>query len=123
MSIVIVDDNVTNLVVLKHLAKGQAEQEIHAFTHPEKALDHLAQNRADLVVVDCDMPGLNGIDFTESLRKQHHHSQTPIVMVTAHSEEDVRTRAVAAGVTDFLTKPVNAEEFRLRLRNLLRLTA
>ena len=52
-----------------------------------------------------------------------HHNDTPIVMVTSSSADTVRKEAMAAGVTDFLSKPFDAGEFRMRIRNLLQLTA
>jgi CheY-like chemotaxis protein len=121
--IVIVDDNRTNLIVLKHLAKGNADRPVYTFASSLEARDYLKDSDADIIIVDCDMPNLNGIEFTKVVRSFLRHKSTPIVMVTSHSEDKVREAAISAGVTDFLTKPVNPEEFRGRVRNLLRLTA
>jgi DNA-binding response OmpR family regulator len=122
MSIVIVDDSITNLIVLKHLAKTHGERPILTFSNPEGARDYLSCNSADLVIVDCEMPGLDGISFISQMRAFRHHGKTPVLMVTNHREGEVRHAALAAGATEFLSKPVNAAEFKLRLRNLLQLT-
>ena len=55
------------------------------------------------------------------MRKLTHHIDTPIVMVTNHSESEIRRQALEAGATDFLSKPFDASEFKVRMRNLLRL--
>ena len=57
MSIVVVDDSMTNLVVLKHMAKGNSSLPVHTFTKPEIAVEYLSKNGADLIIVDCEMPG------------------------------------------------------------------
>ncbi len=121
MSIVVVDDSMTNLVVLKHMAKGNSSLPVQTFTKPEMAVDYLSKNEADLIIVDCEMPGMNGIDFISTMRKLAHHIDTPIVMVTNHSESEIRRQALEAGATDFLSKPFDASEFKVRMRNLLRL--
>ncbi len=121
MCIVIVDDSTTNLVVLKHLAKANGSVPVCTFSKPEMAKDFLSGNPADLVIVDCEMPGLNGIDFIAAVRRFRHHADTPIVMVTHHSDTEIRTQALTAGATEFLSKPVDASEFKVRIRNLLQL--
>ena len=123
MSIVIVDDNVTNLVVLKHLAGGLSYQPACTFSKSEIARAYLSPNNAMLIVVDCNMPDLSGIDFTPIVRGFLHHRHTPIAMVTSHSEDKIRMKALQSGITDFLSKPVNPVEFRRHLRHLLELTA
>jgi putative two-component system response regulator len=121
LKIVIVDDSATNLVVLKNLAKNHGEREIITFRVSQEAHDYLAQNTADLVVADCEMPDMDGIRFIDLVRGFEHHRKTPIIMVTSHTEATVRHEALAAGATEFIGKPVDANEFRLRVRNLLAL--
>ena len=122
MTIVIVDDSVTTLIVLKQMAKSMGGLPVTTFSVPNDALDYLARNPAHLVVVDCEMPDINGVDFIRAVRGSPQHRMTPIVMVTQHSDVDLRECALQAGATDFLSKPVNAAEFKLRLRNLLNLS-
>lgn len=123
MTIVVVDDSITNLVVLKHLASDHSSAAVRAFSKPEEARDYLGANAADIIVVDCEMPGINGIDFIAQVRRLAQHAHTPIVMVTHNQANETRMRALAAGATDFLSKPVDPIEFKVRIRNLLRLKA
>lgn len=121
MAIVIVDDSATNLIVLKRMAGGQSAVPVIAFSSSKAALDHLVAHTADLIIVDCEMPELGGIELISRVRAVSHHCETPIVMVTHHSASEVRREALAAGATEFLSKPVDASEFKVRVRNLLRL--
>ncbi len=120
MSIVVVDDSVTTLVVLKHLTASHATSPIRTFSNPQDAQEFLTACPADLVIVDCEMPGINGIDFIAGVRRVQHHADTPIIMVTHHSGSEVRLRAIAAGATDFLRKPVDPLKFKRKVRDLLR---
>jgi putative two-component system response regulator len=119
MAIVIVDDSPTNLAVLKSLSANVYKGEAKAFTNARSAANHLAGNAADLIVVDYSMPDLNGVDFIIEVRAHPHHRTTPIVMVTHSADLTVRARALEAGATDFLNKPVDAIEYKARLKDLL----
>src|SRR5437016_13784333 len=76
---------------------------------------------ADLVLVDYMMPDMDGIEFVKRLRALPGYEHVPIVMVTVHDDRKVRYAALDAGITDFLTKPVDARECLARCRNLLTL--
>lgn len=119
MAIVIVDDSPTNLVVLKSLSSRIHEGGAMAFVEPEAAASYLEQTAADLVVVDYEMPGLNGVEFIRRVRASVPNKATPIVMVTHSSDRSVRVRAIEAGATAFLNKPVDALEFKTRVADLL----
>lgn len=80
--IVIIDDSPTALVVLKSFAGERGLREVTTFTDPIKGFEFLQQNSVDAVVVDCTMPGLDGIQLTQRLREGDRHKETPIIMVT-----------------------------------------
>lgn len=122
MSIIIVDDSVTNLAVLKCLSAAAGRPDAQSYSNAVTALDALSRGPADVVVVDYSMPDLDGITFIERLRAMPHHAETPVIMVTHSADREVRVRALDAGATDFLNKPVDPAEFKARIRNLLRLT-
>lgn len=119
MPIVIVDDSPTALVVLKSFAAGRGQHDVITFTEPLQALEHLAHASADAIVVDCSMPGIDGIQFTQRLRESANHKETPIIMVTATEGPEVRARAAAAGISAFLEKPVKMAQFKAVLGKLL----
>jgi two-component system, response regulator RpfG len=121
--IVIVDDSPTNLAVLKSLSAKVHNGEAKSFADSRVAAEFLKETPAELIVVDYSMPRLNGVDFIREVRASAANAETPIVMVTQSSDEAVRTAALAAGATDFLNKPVNAIEFKERIKYLLELRA
>ena len=121
MNIVIVDDNAVNLTLMAALARAATGLEPVRFDDPVAALAWCREHGADLIVVDYMMPGMDGHQFIEAVRSTVHLVDVPVVMVTAAGQSAVRRRALEAGATDFLTKPVDSTEIKLRLRNLLQL--
>lgn len=119
MKVVIVDDVQMNVTLLKLLVLKLAEAEAVCFTDPLAALNWCLENDPDLVVVDYMMPGLSGTDLVQRFRVKY--PDTPVLMVTANHELELRHQALAIGVTDFLTKPINNTEFLARAKNMLAL--
>jgi putative two-component system response regulator len=120
-TVLMVDDNMTNLVLVRHLVTRMEGCEAVAFTDPAKALARLETADVDIVLVDYRMPDIDGIEFIRRMRAMPRHEHVPIVMVTTVDERDVLIEALEAGATDFLTKPLEPIEFKVRLRNLLAL--
>jgi putative two-component system response regulator len=75
----------------------------------------------DLVLLDARMPGLDGFEVTRRIRADAEYSDLPIIMVTGLDSREDRLRAVEAGVNDFISKPFELTELRLRTASLLRL--
>lgn len=119
MAIAIVDDSMTTLVILKQMAKKQSFLPAIMFSEARAAIDYLSVTTSELIIVDFEMPDLDGIAFIELVRQMENHKKTPILMVTCHTDPEIRLRALQAGGTDFLSKPVMPEEFKLRIRNLI----
>jgi two-component system phosphate regulon response regulator PhoB len=86
----------------------------------EEALDWLAKNHADLLVLDWGLPGMNGIELCQRLRKEHDHQSLPILFLTGHSSSTDLVEAFEAGADDFVSKPFRAPELRARVLGLLR---
>lgn len=82
------------------------------------ALDLLGTNSVDLIITDVMMPGLNGIDLVDCLRKGGY--ETPILMVTVKDDYRTKKEGFNAGADDYMVKPVNIEEMILRVKALLR---
>jgi two-component system response regulator RpfG len=94
---------------------------VEGFARPVDAVVWATRHVADLVLVDYMMPDMDGIEFVKRLRALPGYEHVPIVMVTVHDDRKVRYAALDAGITDFLTKPVDARECLARCRNLLTL--
>jgi hypothetical protein len=90
-----------------------------AATGPE-ALAQIALQVPDVVLLDVMMPGMTGFEVCERLRADPRASEVPVVMVTALEDRQSRLRGIAAGADEFLTKPVDLVELRVRLHSLAR---
>jgi DNA-binding response OmpR family regulator len=119
MQIVYVDDDANSLAILNRFTKKFRGTEAMTFTDSTKALTYLTGNKADLIVIDYSMPILNGIDFIRAVRAGTANEKTPIVMVTSSSFESLKSKAMQAGATDFVTKPVKPDEFKTRVLDLI----
>ncbi|WP_429931613.1 response regulator [Agrobacterium vitis] len=117
MSILIVEDNATNAMILKHLARKVADDEIIVQADANEALVLCHQTLFDLLIVDQILPGMSGLQFVTMLRQLGRYDQVPIIMVTADNEPGLRQAARQVGITDFLTKPVEALAFRQLIAN------
>ncbi|WP_210527914.1 HD-GYP domain-containing protein [Rubellimicrobium arenae] len=121
MDLCVIDDHRVNLGVLKGVIGSVPGWEAEAFQDPAEALGRCARKVFDLVIVDYQMPGMNGIDVIRHLRADPRFEHVPIVMITADADRGLRIEAIRAGATDFLNKPVDPEELRVRAANLLAL--
>lgn len=119
--VLIVDDAPVNLALFEALVKRLGGCEVSSFGDAVQALSWLNAHDVDLIIVDYMMPLLNGLDFIQSVRSKSGLETVPILMVTANDQKEVRYRALRAGASDFLTKPVDRAEFEARASNLLSL--
>ena len=120
--VLIVDDQLISRMILEQLIRSLGDDaEPVSFSDPIKALEWAKHNRHDLVLTDLKMPNMNGVEFTQWLRKTPSCVDVPVVIVTCVDDPTSRYRALEAGATDFLTKPIDHHECRARCRNLLKL--
>lgn len=118
--IAIVDDQNTNRQVFTMLAKSVTrDTTAEAFADPNTALAWIAHHRPDLIITDYRMPGMDGADFTRSVRAIAGCAATPILVITAYDDPNFRIRALEAGATGFLQTPIKHAEFQNQVRDLL----
>jgi two-component system cell cycle sensor histidine kinase/response regulator CckA len=117
--ILLVDDQESNLRLLERILK-QGGYICHRSLHdPRQCLAVYQEFQPDLLVLDLMMPHLDGVSLMEQLRPQAEGTYLPILVLTADVTAEAKRRALAAGAKDFLTKPLDAIEVLLRIRNLL----
>lgn len=121
MDVVILDDDEMSLLLLETNVSQLRGCRAIRFTHPAESLDWCLAHEPDMVIVDYMMPQMNGIEFTRRFRARPQNADIPVVMVTGREERELRHRALALGINDFLTKPVDSVELTARMRNMLAL--
>lgn len=121
MSIFVVDDNEANRRLLELILGRAGFANIRLFADGVSALTAMEDAQPDVILLDLHMPGLDGFGvLAEVSRRIALDDFLPVLVLTADVDRDARTRALVGGATDFLTKPFDAEEVVLRVRNHLR---
>ncbi len=116
----IVDDEIANVGVLKQMLEQWGCVNVVSTTDPQEALSLYTGYQPDIVLLDLMMPYLDGFTVMEQLRRvSSAASYLPILVLTADTSTPIKLRALAAGASDFLTKPFDAVELSLRIRTLL----
>lgn len=108
-ALVIDDSRAIRRILVKTLK--ELDIEVVEAAHGQEALDKLESGEAtvDLIMVDWNMPEMNGYDFIVAVRGKEQFSEIPIMMVTTESEMSQMTRAIEAGATEYLMKPFTKE--------------
>ena len=119
MKILIIDDDRMTVSLLEQLLQRHGYTRLMGITNSREALETCAAFDPDLILLDLMMPEVDGFTILESLRSDASERFLPIVILTADITEDTKERALEAGATDFLVKPVSQTEALLRIRNLL----
>jgi len=118
--VLVVDDNQQNLELLQAYLEDMDCQTIPANDGPQ-ALDIVADNPPDLILLDIMMPKMSGFEVCKRLKNDPKTSDIPIIMVTALNEFGDIERGLDSGTDDFLSKPVNKLELLARVRTMLKL--
>jgi signal transduction histidine kinase/CheY-like chemotaxis protein len=120
-TVLVVEDNPVNALVAQ-AALEKLGLQVHLAENGQLALDWLSQNKADLILMDCHMPQMGGIEATKRIRaieKQRGLPATPIVAMSASNEPDDHRQCLAVGMDDFVSKPFMPTEMARVLRRHL----
>jgi signal transduction histidine kinase/CheY-like chemotaxis protein len=107
--VLLVEDNPVNQLVAKGML-GKLGCEVIVAAHGGEALDQLEHGEFDLVLMDCNMPVMDGYEASRQIRRSGRWPQLPIVALTANAMSEERERCRAAGMSDYLAKPFRREE-------------
>jgi two-component system response regulator RpfG len=121
-TVLVLDDQSTGRLVLAEVIKSIDKKiNIMMFSDALEAIEYARTMPVDLVLTDYKMPVMDGIETIRQLRNMYPYEQLPIVMTTVVSNREVLYRAFEAGATDYLIRPVDPLECRVRCQNLLNL--
>ena len=120
MKILIVDDQASARTLLKKILQEiDRDAEFHEFKCPTEAMDWCRTNVADLIVIDYEMPEMDGLQFTRELKLSAHLRDIPVILVTVVIDDNLRVDVLESGVDDILTKPVIPREMKARAARLI----
>jgi CheY-like chemotaxis protein len=104
--ILIVDDNATNLKLVAYLMKAHGYA-VDTALEADAAVAAIAANRPDLILMDIQLPGIDGLELTRRLKADPATQSIVIVAVTAYAMKGDQDKALAAGCDDYITKPID----------------
>jgi PAS domain S-box-containing protein len=115
--ILIVDDQEANVTLLEQTLRGAGYVSIASTMDPHEVCDLHGKNRFDLILLDLQMPGMDGFQVMQGLKEIETGSYLPVLVITAQTEHKVR--ALKAGAKDFVSKPLDLAEVLIRVYNML----
>lgn len=118
-TLLIVDDQEPNVHLLKRILQVEGFTQVVSTTDPREALALYQQHQPDLVLLDLNMPYLDGFAVLNQLKSAPATLAPNVLILTAQSEASIRIRALQSGARDFLSKPFDRQEVTSRIRNLL----
>ena len=118
--ILIVDDSPVNLKMLRGLLTGSG-YEVACFSNANDAFLELAKNRYDLILLDIIMPEIDGFEACRQIKKMRIAKEIPVIFLTALDEINSVVEGFSAGGVDYITKPFNSTELRVRIKTHIEL--
>lgn len=116
-SILIVDDQEANILLLSDLLQEAGYVKVSSTMNPQEVCALHRRNSYDLILLDLQMPGMDGFQVIEGLKTNEADAYLPVLVITAQPGH--KLRALQAGAKDFVSKPFDLVEVRTRIRNML----
>lgn len=118
-SIVAVDDSG---IILKMLEKLLSEEYAYfGFSKGMRALKYLKEaHTPDLIILDIEMPEIDGYEMLEMIRKKEELKETPVLFLTSNNDKEHVVKAIKAGANDYIVKPIDENVFMDKIRKLLK---
>ncbi len=121
-SVLIVDDEIINIKIASVYLNREGYQVFHT-TEPLKVEQYVEQHYIDLILLDIDMPRKNGFEVCEDLKKNLETKDIPVIFLTAQTDIEYISRAFKAGGIDYIYKPFNPIELRIRVETHLKVVS
>ncbi len=118
-TIMMVDDEPTTIDVIEMFLHGEGYENFISVTDSREAVDTLAREIPDLLMLDLMMPEVGGLEILEAMRQDAALREIPVLILTSATDPEIKLQALELGASDFLAKPVDRSELALRVRNTL----
>lgn len=118
--ILVVDDNSGNRLLLKYNLEGYFS--IDFASNGFSAINKFKENKYDLILMDIHMPDIDGIETTKQIRSMENDIRTPIFAVTSNMFREQKEKCLAAGMDDYIVKPIHAKAMVERIKHYLSLS-
>jgi two-component system, cell cycle response regulator DivK len=118
-TILIIEDNEKNRYLISFLLKGAGYDVIEAVTGEEGIMTAL-QKHPDMILMDIQLPGIDGYETTRRIRASPDGAKVPVIALTSYAMSGDRERALAAGCTGYIEKPINPDTILDEIRKFLR---
>jgi DNA-binding response OmpR family regulator len=119
-SVLVVEDERDIADLIKHTLERGGDIDVRIASSGDAALKDAAEHIPELILLDLNLPGLNGLEVCRLLRSRTATKAIPIIMVTARTTESDRVMGLDAGADDYITKPFSLRELAARVRAVLR---
>lgn len=119
-NIMVVDDSPTTRQLISFVLKRLTDSNVVEATDGMDALKKLSADTYDLLLVDINMPLMDGLKLVSILRGDQKYKNTPIVIITTEGAEEDKKRAMAIGASAYITKPIQTQELIKTINNLLK---
>lgn len=106
--ILIVEDNEKNMYLMRYILKMKSHEIIEAATG-EKGVEIAIKEMPDLIIMDIQLPGIDGLETTRRIRASGADGKIPIIAVTSYAMSGDREKALEAGCTGYIEKPINPD--------------
>src|ERR1700722_17213481 len=116
-NILVVDDQAANVLLLERMLRGAGYSSVSSTTDPLQVCKLHRQNRYSLILLDLQMPAMDGFQVMEGLKEIETDSYLPVLVISA--QPDQKLRALRAGAKDFVSKPFDLAEVLARVHNIL----
>jgi len=117
--ILAVDDELPNVKLMERMLSAKGFDNVMSTQDPRQVLSLVQANEVDLILLDINMPHMDGYQVMEQLQSEVPEGLPPILVLTAQHAQDFRQRALDCGARDYVTKPFDADELVSRVKNLL----
>jgi PAS domain S-box-containing protein len=115
--ILVVDDQEANVLLLEQMLRSSGYVSVTSTRNPREVCELHRKNRYDLILLDLQMPGMDGFEVMEGLKEIETGSYLPVLVITA--QPDHKLRALKAGAKDFVSKPFDLAEVLIRVYNMV----